>query len=79
MGRGNLATLTFDLLTSQWPPNFSLWEWDPFPSPSHPSGAGPILPPLLLPSHSPPHPMSYLVAGGSFHPLRWTWSPTGAW
>ena len=38
VGRGSLATLPFDLLPSQWFPNFPLWVWDPFPSPSRPSG-----------------------------------------
>ena len=39
VGRGNLATLPFDPLPSQWFPNFPLRVWDPFPSPSRPSGA----------------------------------------
>ena len=37
-GRGNLATLPFDPLPSQWSPNFPLQALDPFPSPSHPLG-----------------------------------------
>ena len=39
LGRRNLATLPFHPLPSQWSPNFPLWAWDPFPSPSRPSGA----------------------------------------
>ena len=39
VGRGNLATLPFDPLPSQWFPNFPLRVWDPFPSHSCPSGA----------------------------------------
>ena len=39
VGRENLAMLPFYPLPSQWFPNFPLWAWDPFPSPSHPSGA----------------------------------------
>ena len=38
-GRGNLATLPFDPLPSQWSPSFPLRSWDPFPFPSLPSGA----------------------------------------
>ena len=78
VGRGNLAMLPFDPLPSQWFPNFPLWAWDPFPSPSRPSGA-PV--PSRLHFSSPslsPHPTSYLVAGGSSCPLRCPWSPTGA-
>ena len=40
--RGKLAMLSFDLLPSQWSSNVPLRAWDPFPSPSHPSGA-PVL------------------------------------
>ena len=39
VGRGNLAMLPFHPLPSQWSPSFPLRVWDPFPSPSHPSGA----------------------------------------
>ena len=42
VGRGNLVTLPFDPLPSQWFPNFPLRAWDPFPSPSRPSAA-PVL------------------------------------
>ena len=38
VGRGNMSMLPFDPLPSQWFPNFPLRVWDPFPSPSHPSG-----------------------------------------
>ena len=38
VGRGNLATLPFDPLPSQWFPNFPLRVWDLFPSPSRPPG-----------------------------------------
>ena len=38
VGRGNLATLPFDPLPSQRSPSFPLQAWDPFPSPSRPSG-----------------------------------------
>ena len=55
VGRGNLATLPFDPLLSQRSPSFPLRAWDPFPSPSCPSGAP-------VPSHlhfssplTPPH------------------------
>ena len=62
VGRGNLAMLPFDPLPSQWFPNLPLRVWDPFPSPSHPSGApvpsrlhfsSPFAPPTphVLPSH----------------------------
>ena len=62
MGRGNLATLPFDPLPSQWFPSFPLRAWDPFPSPSRPSGApvvshlhfsSPFIPPIpnILPGH----------------------------
>ena len=44
VGRGNLAMLPFDPLPSQWSPNFPLRAWDPFPSPSRPSG-------MPVPSH----------------------------
>ena len=37
--RGNMATMPFEPLPSQWFPNFPLWAWDPFPSPSRPSEA----------------------------------------
>ena len=61
VGRRNLATLPFDPLPSQWFPNFPLRAWDPFPSPSQPSGApvpshlhfsSPFTPPMphILPS-----------------------------
>ena len=63
VGRGNLATLPFDPLPSQWPSSFPLLAWDPSPLPQLPlRGASPILPPLLLPTHSPhtPHPMRSL-------------------
>ena len=40
--RGKLAMLPFDPLPSQWSPSFPFWAWDPFPSPSHPSGV-PVL------------------------------------
>ena len=70
LGRGSLAMLPLDPLPSQWSPNFPLQVWDPFPSPSCPSGlqscpASTSPPPSLL-----PRPMSYPVAGGSSHPLR---------
>ena len=39
VGRGNLAMLPFDPLPSRWFPNFPVQAWDPFPSPSRPSGA----------------------------------------
>ena len=62
VGRGNLATLPFGPLPSQWFPNFPLRAWDPFPSPSRPSGApvpshlhfsSPFTPPMphILPGH----------------------------
>ena len=38
VGRGSLTKLPFDPLPSQWSPNFPLRVWDPFPSPSRPSG-----------------------------------------
>ena len=59
VGRGNLATLPFDPLLSQWFPNFPLRAWDPFPSLRPPQAVrSPVLPPLLLPLHShyAPHP-----------------------
>ena len=39
VGRGNLVMLPFDPLPSQWSPKSPLRVWNPFPSPSHPSGA----------------------------------------
>ena len=53
---------SFDPLPSQWFPNFPLQPWDPFPSPSRPSGApvpshlhfsSPFTPPTphVLPGH----------------------------
>ena len=59
VGKGSLAMLSFDPLPSQWFPNFPLQVWDPFPSPSCPSGA-PVPSRLhfsspLTPHHS-PHP-----------------------
>ena len=55
VSRGNLAMLPFDPLPSQWSPNFPHRAWDPFPSPSHPSGA-PVPSHLHFPSPSlPPH------------------------
>ena len=39
VGGGDLSTLPFDPLPSQWSHNLPLQVWDPFPSPSHPSGA----------------------------------------
>ena len=42
LGRRNLVTLPFDPLPSKWSPNFPLRVWDPFPSPSCPSGV-PVL------------------------------------
>ena len=79
VGRGNLATLPFAPLPSQWSPNFPLWAWDPFPSPSRSSGL-PVRPTSTSPSpHSPPRPTSYLVTEVSSHPLRCPWSPTIAW
>ena len=57
MGRGNLAMFPFDPLPSQWSPNFPLWVWDPFPSPSCPSAGAPLPSHLHFssPPHSPPH------------------------
>ena len=51
----------------------------PFPPPAAPQGCqsrpASTSPPLSLPPGS----TSYLVSGGSSHPLRCPWSPTGAW
>ena len=78
-GRGNLATLPFDPLPSQWSPISPSGVGSlPLPQPSL-RGSSPILPPLLLPPSLPPCPMSYQVTGGSSHPLRCPWSPTSAW
>ena len=79
VGSGNLAMIPFDPLPSQWSANLPLPSWDPFLSPSYPSGV-PVPSCLHFSSPSlPPCPMSYLVAGGSSHPLRCLWPPTGAW
>ena len=51
----------------------------PSPPPVTPQGRQ-SHPTSTSPPHSlPPRPISYLVAGGSSHPLRCPWSPTGAW
>ena len=74
-GQGNLATLPFDPLPSQWFPNFPLRAWEPFPSPSRPSGA-PVLSRLHFSSpFTPPMPP---VLPGRWGFLPCPWSPTGA-
>ena len=78
-GQGNLATLPFDALPSQWFPSFPLWVWDPFVSPSRPSGAQSHPASTSPPPSLPPHPTSYPVTGGSSRPLRCPWSPTSSW
>ena len=68
VGRGNLATLPFDPVPSEWFPNFPLQAWDPFPSPSHPSGA-PV--PFHLHFSSPfPHPKPHVL------PSLWGFLPS---
>ena len=70
VGRGNLATLPFDPLPSQWSPNFPLRAWDPFPSPSRPSGA-PVLSSLHFSSpFTPPTPHVLPCRWGLLRPLR---------
>ena len=79
VGRGNLATLPFDPLPSQWFPNFPLRVWDPFSSPSRPSGA-PAPSRLHFSSpFTPPRPHVLPGSRVSSRPLRCRWSPTGAW
>ena len=79
LGRGNLDMLPFDPLPSQWFPNFPCWAWDPFPSPSRPSGT-PVLSCLHFSSHFTP-PTPYILHGhwGFLLSLRCPWSPTGTW
>ena len=61
-GRGKLATLPFDSLPSQWSPNFLLQAWDPFPSPSRPSGV-PVRSRLHLSSPLTPPPTPHILPG----------------
>ena len=62
VGRGNLAMLPVDPLPSQLFPSFPLQAWDPFPSPSCPSGA-PV--PSCLHFSSPFTPLTpHILPGG---------------
>ena len=68
VGRGNLATLPFDPLPSQWSPNLPLPTWDPFPSPSCPLGE-PVQSHLHFSSPFTP-PMPHVLPG------RWGFLPS---
>ena len=51
----------------------------PSTAPETPQGHQSHLASTSPPPSLPPHPTSYWVTGGSSHPLRCPWSPTGAW
>ena len=74
-GQGKPGPLPFDPLSSQRFPNFPLRAWDPFLSPSHPSGRQSHPASIFPPPSLPPHLMSYPVTGGSSCYHRCLWSP----